>query len=449
MKKAFKLSFVFVLVLSLLVACSGNGGNSSSKGDNDSKNGEKTEKIKLSIWHNFAGDDPRAQTVRGQIEKFEKEHPDVELDAQAIPVDGYRQRLSTVAAAGEMPDVFFTYPGDPVKTFYEGGLMQPYTDLFEKYPEWKANFYAGAFERFTFDDEIYVAPLNLSATSFLYYNTSLFEKYNVKVPTTWDELMQAIETFNANDITPIALGNQANWVAQSTILGALSDRVTGTEWFYKAFEQDGVKYTDPEFLKVLGYFKQLVDAKAFQEGANSIDNTQSDQYFIQGKAAMTINGAWSITTLANAAPAEALEQVGVTWLPEIPGGKGKPHTISGGASGGFALSSKVKGAQRDAALDLLYAISGPEGMQKLTEGSAMVMYNTEVDPSKVNPMYIKAQKVLAESEFVPVYDLYLSSAATEAINNGLQKIIMGGDIESVAQSLQDAVVKSLEEAKKK
>lgn len=456
MRKAFKLSLTLVLGLSLLVGCSsGNAGNSSQSENTASDSGKKTpdagktEKIELSIWHNFAGDDLRAKTVRRLIEEFEAKHPEVELDAQAIPADGYRQRLRTVAAADEMPDVFFVYPGGELDTYYGGGLMQPYTDLLDNHPEWKEGFLPGATERFTFDGEVYSTPINLSATSFLFYNRTLFEKYDVKVPTTWDELMKAVEIFNSNDITPIALGNQAAWPAQSMILGALADRVTGTEWFFKAFEQNGASFTDPEFIEALGYFKQLVDADAFQEGANSIDNTQAEQYFIQGNAAMTISGAWTITNLANAASEEALEQVEVTVLPAIPGGKGKPNTISGGASGGLALSKEVEGAQREAALDLIYTISGPEGLRQIAEASSMVMFDVEIDESKVTPMFSKAQKLISSVEFVPVYDLYLSTAGTEAINNGLQELLMGGDPEAVAKKLQDAHAKALKEAKEK
>lgn len=422
----------------LLAAC---GGGKSSEKAGESTNG--SEKVKLTIWHNFAGDDLRAKAVRSYIDQFAQDHPEVTLDAQAIPPDGYRQRLSTVAAANEMPDVFFVYAGSQSSELHQAKLLQPITEVLDAHPEWKEKFLPGAFDPFEFEEgQIYSAPLGMSATSILYYNKALFEKHNVKVPTTWDEMMTAIKTFNDNGITPIALGNKAPWVAQSTILGSLADRVTGTEWFKNAAAQQGAKFTDPEFIEALGYFKQLVDNKAFQEGANSIDNTQAEQYFIQGNAAMMISGAWTLTNLAASSTEEQMKDIEVTTLPAISGGKGEANTISGGAGGGLALSSRTEGKAKELALELIYTVSGPEAQKSIAESNSMVMYDAEIDQSKVTSLYYKAYNLVKSTGITPVYDAYLSAEAAEVINNGLQEIMMGGSVEDVAKKLQDAQARS-------
>jgi len=438
MRPGRKIGLVLLAMSLLLAAC---GGGKSSEKAGESTNG--SEKVKLTIWHNFAGDDLRAKAVRSYIDQFAQDHPEVTLDAQAIPPDGYRQRLSTVAAANEMPDVFFVYAGSQSSELHQAKLLQPITEVLDAHPEWKEKFLPGAFDPFEFEDgQIYSAPLGMSATSILYYNKALFEKHNVKVPTTWDEMMTAIKTFNDNGITPIALGNKAPWVAQSTILGSLADRVTGTEWFKNAAAQQGAKFTDPEFIEALGYFKQLVDNKAFQEGANSIDNTQAEQYFIQGNAAMMISGAWTLTNLAASSTEEQMKDIEVTTLPAIPGGKGEANTISGGAGGGLALSSRTEGKAKELALELIYTVSGPEAQKSIAESNSMVMYDAEIDQSKVTSLYYKAYNLVKSTGITPVYDAYLSAEAAEVINNGLQEIMMGGSVEDVAKKLQDAQARS-------
>ncbi|CAM3798871.1 MULTISPECIES: extracellular solute-binding protein [Paenibacillus] len=438
MRPGRKIGLVLLAMSLLLAAC---GGGKSSEKAGESTNG--SEKVKLTIWHNFAGDDLRAKAVRSYIDKFAQDHPEVTLDAQAIPPDGYRQRLSTVAAANEMPDVFFVYAGSQSSELHQAKLLQPITEVLDAHPEWKEKFLPGAFDPFEFEEgQIYSAPLGMSATSILYYNKALFEKHNVKVPTTWDEMMTAIKTFNDNGITPIALGNKAPWVAQSTILGSLADRVTGTEWFKNAAAQQGAKFTDPEFIEALGYFKQLVDNKAFQEGANSIDNTQAEQYFIQGNAAMMISGAWTLTNLAASSTEEQMKDIEVTTLPAIPGGKGEANTISGGAGGGLALSSRTEGKAKELALELIYTVSGPEAQKSIAESNSMVMFDAEVDQSKVTSLYYKAYNLVKSTGLTPVYDAYLSAEAAEVINNGLQEIMMGGSVEDVAKKLQDAQARS-------
>lgn len=441
MKRKLAVLLTTLLALSMLLAACGE----KSADNNDVAGGNKasTEKIKLSIWHNYSGDDLRAKAVRAQIDIFKAAHPEVELDAQAIPPDGYRQRLKTVAAANQMPDIFYTNSGTSIKEFYDGDLIQPITSLLEKYPDWKNNFTPGAFDPLSFDNEVYATPQSGSATSLFYYNQSLFDKYNVKVPTTWDELMTAVKTFNDNGITPISLGNKAAWLAQSSILSSLGNRVTGTEWFLNAAKQEGAKFTDPEFVQALTYFKNLGDAGAFQDGFNTLDNTQMEQYFIQGKAAMMIDGSWALTNMASTGTKEQIDQVGIGVIPSIPGGKGDPNSISGGPGGGLALSKKVTGKQLDAALELIYTVSGPEGMNAMVHSNSLVNYMIDLDQTKVTPLFIKAFELYKTVKLTPVYDAYLTSAGTDTINNGLQELLMGGEPEDIAKKLQDAQVKAL------
>lgn len=425
-----KYLLVGVLILSmLLTACS-------SKDDKGGKSSD--DKASISIWHNFAGDDLRAQTVRGIIAQYKKDHPDVKVDEQAIPVDGYRQRISTVAAADELPDIFLTYAGSFTDEFYEGKMIQPITSILDVHADWKDGFLENALEVYNYDGEIYSAPVAMSATSFLYYNKKLFEDHNLEVPKTWDDFLAVIDVFNEKGITPLAMGNQAPWVAQSTTFGAIADRVTGSEWFMKAVAQDGASFTDPVFIKALGYFKQLVDAKAYQDGANAIDNTQAEQYFAQGNAAMMINGSWTISSLAASVSEDVLANIGVTVVPSIPGGEGKQNTITGGPGGGFLLNSKTEGANKDAALDLIYTLSNADAQKAIAETNSMVMYNVDIDKTKVNQLFFDAFSLVREVEYAPVYDINLTAAAGEAINLGLQEIMLGKDVESVAKKLQEA-----------
>ena len=114
----------------------------------------------------------------------------------------------------------------------------------------------------------------------------------------------------------------------------------------KAVDQNGAKFTDPEFVQSLTYLQQLGKAGAFQEGFNSIDNTQMEQMFAQGKAAMMIDGGWALPNLAASASKEALANLAVTVLPSVPNGKGDPNTLSGVVGTGLGMSKKVTNQNR-------------------------------------------------------------------------------------------------------
>jgi len=63
----------------------------------------------------------------------------------------------------------------------------------------------------TYDDKVYQINLGRVSYSGIYYNKDLFAANNVEVPTTWDELVAACETFNAADIPCMTAGGKDGW----------------------------------------------------------------------------------------------------------------------------------------------------------------------------------------------------------------------------------------------
>lgn len=441
MKKFTQISTVLLATTVLLAGCGG-GDKAADQPAATAANGSK-EKVKLSIWHNWSGQDAKALAMRKILDDFKAQNTDIELEIEGLPTDGLKTRLKTVAAANEMPDLFVMWPDAMTKEFVSGNLLQPINEFLDSKPEWKGNFIPNALDGYTVDGKTYSVPMNLSPTSFIYYNKALFDQYNVQVPKTWDELNAAIKTFNDNKIIPIALGNKANWAVQSTIFSAIADRTTGSEWFLKAASQNGAKFTDPEFIQSLKTLKSLGDAKAFQDGFNSIDQNQMRQLYFQGKAAMFIDGGWAMADVVQNTPKDVLANTHVTLLPPVAGGKGEAQSTSGVVGTGLGVSKKLTGAKKEAALKLLYALSGPEGQQATLNSSTLVSYKIDLDPSKAHPLFVELNDLMKKTKITPVYDAKLSSAAVEVINNGLQELLMGGNPEAIAKKLQDSQAAAL------
>ncbi|MFD1134747.1 extracellular solute-binding protein [Paenibacillus urinalis] len=428
-----KWSIVLSLCLLISVIAAGCGGGSGTSGNN-----EDSEKVSITIWHNWTGQDAKAVAMRGIIEQFRADHPNIEVIDEGLPSDGLRTRLRTVAAADEMPDLFVMWPDAMTKEFVKGDLLQPINEELDQNPEWKDKFIPNALEGYTVDGNIYSVPMNLAPSSFIYYNEALFKEHGVKVPTTWAELESAIQTFNEKDIIPIALGNKANWVVQSTLFSTLADRITGTEWFLSAIEQSGAKFTDPEFVEALNVLKKLGDSGSFQDGFNSIDETQMMQLYFQGKAAMVINGGWALANLVNNAPEEVLNHTHITILPPIEGGKGQEQVTAGVVGTGLGVSKKLSGERKEAAMELFYELAGPDGQKATLESSTLVSYDVELDRSKAHPLFVELYELMQDVKITPVYDSKFGSAATEVVNNSLQELLMNGNPEEVARKIQDA-----------
>ena len=419
-------------MLALLLAGCGGGGETAGSGS-----GNGGEKVSISIWHNWTGQDAKAVAMRKIIEDFRAQNPDIEVVDEGLPTDGLKTRLRTVAAADEMPDLFVMWPDAMTKEFVKGDLLQPIDDELNANPDWKNGFIPNALDGYTVDGKIYSVPMNLAPSSFIFYNDALFKKYNVKVPETWEELEAAIQTFNDNGVIPIALGNKANWVAQSTFFSTVADRITGTDWFLKAVEQNGAKFTDPEFIEALKTFQKLGEINAFQEGFNSLDETQMMQLYFQGNAAMVVNGGWALANLVNNAPPEVLDNTHITIVPAIAGGKGDPATTSGVVGTGLGVSKKLDGGKKEAAMKLFYALAGPDGQKATLDSSTLVSYNIELDKSKAHPLFVELYDLVQGIKIVPVYDSKLGSATVEVVNNGLQELLMGGNPETIARKIQD------------
>ncbi|WP_082096632.1 extracellular solute-binding protein [Paenibacillus wulumuqiensis] len=428
-----KITALMMSILLLALLLSGCGGGEDAQGA-----GTEGDPVSLTVWHNWTGQDAKSIAMRKLLDDFRTAHPEIELEDEPLPTDGLKTRLRTAAAADEMPDLFVMWPDAMTKEFVKGDLIQPINEYLDSKPEWKNNFIPNALDGYTVNEQIYSVPMNLAPSSLLFYNQAIFDQYNVKVPETWDELMKAIDTFNQNGVIPIALGNKANWVAQSTIFSTIGDRVTGTDWFLKAAEQNGASFTDPQFVQALTVMQDLGKANAFQSGFDSIDETQMMQLYFQGKSAMVINGGWALANLVNNAPAEVLDQTHVTILPPLPGGKGEAQSTAGVVGTGMGMNKKLEGKQKEAALELLYALSGPEGQQATLDSSTLVSYKLDLDKSKAHPLFVELYDLIQKTKISPVYDSKLSSAAVEVTNNGLQELMMGGSPQDIAAKIQNA-----------
>lgn len=414
-----------------------------STGNDPGEGGNTAAKTQLTLWHNFYADDLRSITMRGIIESYKEQNPNVELRVQAIPPDEYYATISKAEQEDKLPDVFVMWSGTMTRDFAYAGSIQPIHSLLDDYPEWRDGFLPGSMEAFTEGGLTYSAPMGLSPTSILYYNKSIFLEQKLTVPRTWEELKEVVRKLRERDIAPIALGNKAGWLAQSSIFSSLADRVTGTDWFIKAVNGEGASFTDPEFIEALRFMKELGQDGAFQAGYGEIDNVEMELLFARGGAAMMIDGGWALTNLAANATREELERLGATVLPTMPGGRGDPRSLSGAAGSGMALGSDAVGETRDAALRLIYAMSGPDAQRQTLESHQLVSYKIDLDRNKVSPIFAEVYELVNSVSFTPVYDGYMPREAVEVLNEGLGQLLAGEvEPEELAASLQATMEKS-------
>jgi len=423
-KKNWSLYLLSIVLIFALSAC----GSSHASGVN--KNG----KITITLWNAWSGDDPDPQLYNERVKKFNASHPNITIKTETTDTDNYRTKLKTRAAGKQLPDIFQVWPGAELKPIVEGGAMAPINSLTDGLKGKLIN--ASTLKDFAIKGKQYAIPAAVSYTSLIFYDKDMLKKvgYN-SFPTTYSDLQTLIKKLNAEGITPIQLGNKAQWPLQSIYISMIADRITGSDYLSNVFAGKA-KFTDPDFVKALNVVKQLNTMNAFNKDDNTIDDDQALDNFVRGKSAMFISGAWSTTGLINKKSKD--KNIGTARMPAFEGGKGDPTKVSGVGAVGLGINSHLSGAKKKAALEFLKYFYSKDLYADLLKLGLLIP--SKVDPPQdAEPLFKEAYQA-TEGGTAPVYDGVLPADITETLNNGLQGILTGSMTpEKLAKEMQNQV----------
>ena len=164
------------------------------------------------------------------IVEFNKIYPNITVNHEQVGgYDDVRDQIKTEIAVGAQPNIAYCYP-DHVALYNLAKATLPLDSLIASdikvtgangteetlglTQEQIDNFIQGYYnEGKAFgDDKMYTLPLSKS-TEVLYYNKTFFDKHNLAVPTTWDELEATCEAIKKIDPDCIPLGydSESNW----------------------------------------------------------------------------------------------------------------------------------------------------------------------------------------------------------------------------------------------
>ena len=198
-----------------------------------SEDGPTTIKV-WTLWTDTT-DDINAVAFRKALETAKTDLPDIVIEHDATANEAYKTKIKTAMAANEAPDVFFAWGAGFVKQFVDAGKVEPLDEYLADGTAERIK--GGANTNFVFGGETYGVTFSQWVAS-LYCNKALFDEYGVKIPETYDELMQAVKTFNANDVYPITVGGKDKWPAMFW-QNALAVRTAGAETCNAALAEIG------------------------------------------------------------------------------------------------------------------------------------------------------------------------------------------------------------------
>ena len=313
MKKIILGLAILAIITTTMTSCNRQGGGSQAT-------------VTLNLWHIF-GDQVRGGAIQSAARRFEEANPGVRVVVTTEANDPYKIRLRTISA-DNFPDVFHSWGGGWLESFVDVGYVADITNEVSGV----SNLTNPAMvELSKFNGRNYGIPY-LAASTILYYNKDIFNRFGLQAPQTFSELERICEVLISNGIIPFAEANLTMWPgAQHFVFLAM--RLGGGDIFNRANEGE-VPFTAPAFVRAGEMIGEMVDKGWFPTGVNGLnwDTGQSRIMFYTEQAAMVLQTSAFIGVARQENRDFYDNKLGLSLYPAIEGNPGRMTDILGGAN---------------------------------------------------------------------------------------------------------------------
>ncbi|MFQ9510171.1 MAG: ABC transporter substrate-binding protein [Lachnospiraceae bacterium] len=278
------------------------GTDNSSQGnvvtdDFTGKDPQLSKKIKiLTIW---AEDNDNGILLNKICEDYKKNvNPNFEWEYEMVSSDNLQQKIATLVASNDLPDLFAYEAGAPLVTLIDSDKVVNISDELERIGV-TSYLNEGAVELLkglSGTDDLYDLPLGLNVEGF-WYNKELFQQAGCDVPTTWDEFEEVLEKLNAAGIQPLITGGSDKWPA-TRLINAYAVRTLGNDVMTKTANGD-LLYTDKGLVAAADKIGEWAEKGYFGQGITTVDSNTAGSMLMSGKAAIFYNGSWFTQNLTD------------------------------------------------------------------------------------------------------------------------------------------------------
>lgn len=268
----------------------------------------------ITFWNQ--GDATVAAFSEAAAESF-REATGTGVDVQIYPNEAYKTVMQVAMGAGNQPDVFFNWGGEDTFRYVRTGQLRDISAMVDP-----AGLPKAQLTPYTLGDGVYGVPLTQHTVMF-FFNLEMFERFGVEPPETVDELAGVCRAIRAQDpdFIPITLGAKEPWtiVHYLTMLFTrfVPDEVRVADDTLSAADAD--LYTHPGYFEGFAALRQLLDAKCFNRGINSVSPEEARAFFGAEISAMTFCGTWCLDPLDREG---MVGRYGLFPMPGIPGAAG-------------------------------------------------------------------------------------------------------------------------------
>ena len=307
---------------------------------------------------------PMVEFMEAFNQKFQAKYPNITVDMSVVNANDLSTVTQTRLTANDVDvvDMFgFANASQPYmknvtapnwQTLIEAGLLMDISDqpFVKNYDE------ATIKDAGTYNGKVYQINLGRVSYSGIYYNKDMFTANNVKVPTTWGELVAACETFTAAKIPCMTAGGKDGWpifVGAYGLIGAMyPDQAALVEGLWTG----STKWNDAKALEMWEKMK-VYTQNMMESGASGIAGDAAPGRFASGAVAMFPGGTWYASAI------EAAEPVFQWGYIPFPGSDNADDNkyLFGKYDQGWVIAANT--ANKDASLKYLTEFSDPANYQ--------------------------------------------------------------------------------------
>jgi multiple sugar transport system substrate-binding protein len=260
-----------------LAACGGGGDNSGAPA------GDSSATVDSLTVLDYYSDEPGHTQIGAQLTKCGTSIGVAKVDHQSVPGPTLIQKVLQQASSKSLPDVLML-DNPEIQQIAETGALAPLSDF-----GITADGYApGPVAAATYQDKLYGLQPGAN-TIAIFYRKDILAKAGIKPPTTWAELRTAAKK--------LTVGKQYGFAFNATA------DYEGAWQFLPPMWSNGGDETDlksPQVAGALQLWKDLVDDGSASKSVVNWKQSDVNDQFIAGKAAMMLNGPWQIPALTKA-----------------------------------------------------------------------------------------------------------------------------------------------------
>jgi raffinose/stachyose/melibiose transport system substrate-binding protein len=251
----------------------------------------------LVLWHYEGPDSAMGKAWDAAIKEFEKTHKGVKVKFEAKGFEQIQKNAQMVLNSDNAPDVMEINKGNAnAGLLAKQGLLTDMSDEVTK-RGWDKLLSKNLQTTCRYDQRgvmgggKWFGVPNYAEYTMVYYNKDLFAKHHIPVPTSFDELVAAMDAFTKAGVTPLAVGGKEYPAQQVLYQLALSKADSSWVSDFQRYTGD-VDFHDAAWTYAATTFADWVKKGYIRKDATGVDAETMGTSFMRGEYPMMMSGSW-------------------------------------------------------------------------------------------------------------------------------------------------------------